>query len=304
MLPAGSIGMLVILVFHPSMYAWTNPGPELGHLMGGFKGFWLNRPFFLLRGVLYVALWILLARRLVTHSRRRDRGEFVGGNGRTSALFTVVFGVTFCLASFDWIMSLEPEWFSTIFGLYNFAGMFVAALALMTLQSIWLRRRGSFLGILNGEHLHDLGKLMMGFSTFWAYIHFSQYMLIWYANLPEETGYYILRREGAWGSLFLLNVAVNWLIPFLVLLPVQAKRSSSVMAKVAALLLIGRWLDLYLMVMPVVSSSQSARVGFWELGLLAGAIGLVPLLMVKGLNAAALVPVNDSRLQQSLHYHS
>jgi hypothetical protein len=201
-------------------------------------------------------------------------------------------------------MSLEPEWFSTIFGLYNFSGMFVAALALMTLQSIWLRRRGGFLGVLSGEHLHDLGKLMMAFTTFWAYIHFSQYMLIWYANVPEETGYYILRSDGAWGSLFLLNVAVNWLVPFLVLLPVQAKRSSSVMAKVAALLLVGRWLDLYLMVMPVVSGGRGPQMGIWEIGLFAGAIGLVSLLMVRGLRSAALVPMNDPRLQQSLHYHS
>jgi uncharacterized membrane protein len=304
MLPVGGIGMLLILVFRPAMYPWTNPGPELSHLMGGFKGLWLNRPFFLLRGVIYLVVWYFLARKLVMHSRKQDDGDHRGGNGRTAALFVVVFGVTFCLASFDWIMSLEPEWFSTIFGLYNFSGMFVAALALMTLQSIWLRRRGGFLGVLSGEHLHDLGKLMMAFTTFWAYIHFSQYMLIWYANVPEETGYYILRSDGAWGSLFLLNVAVNWLVPFLVLLPVQAKRSSSVMAKVAALLLVGRWLDLYLMVMPVVSGGRGPQMGIWEIGLFAGAIGLVSLLMVRGLRSAALVPMNDPRLQQSLHYHS
>lgn len=307
MLPVGAVGMLAVLILRPSMYPWTDPGPELSHFMGGFKGLWLNRPFFLARGVAYLVLWYVLARRLIEHSRKQDRlepGTLLGGQGRNAAVFTVLFGITFCLASFDWIMSLEPAWFSTIFGLYNFSGMFVAALALMTLQAIWLRRRGEFREVLSGEHLHDLGKLMLGFTTFWAYIHFSQYMLIWYSNVPEETGYFILRREGAWDSLFLLNVVVNWAIPFLVLLPVQSKRSTSVMAKVAALLLAGRWLDLYLMVMPAVSGGHGPQIGLFEIGLFVGAIGLVPLLMVRGLRAVPLVPLNDSRLSQSLHYHS
>ncbi len=307
LLPVGSVGLLAVLVFRPNLYAWVNPSAELEHLMVGFKGLWLNRPFFLARAVFYLALWSWLGWSLVRVSRLQDLDPHRKGyreSGRYAALLAATFGLTYCLASFDWIMSLEPEWYSTVFGFYNLAGMFVAVLAMMTLMSVWLRRRGEFRGVLSGEHLHDLGKLLMGFCTVWAYLWFCQYMLIWYSNFPEETGYYLIRREGAWNSVFFLNLAINWILPFLILLPASVKRSSSAMAKIATLLLLGRVVDLYLMIVPSIEGVGGPKFGIYEVGMLAGAIGLIALLMIRGLRGAAIVPQIDLRLQQSLHYHS
>jgi len=164
----------------------------------------------------------------------------------------MVFSVTFTLASVDWIMSLEPMWSSTIFGVYNFAGLFESGLAAIILAALWLERQGPLRGVLTEEHLHDLGKLLFAFSTFWAYIWFSQYMLIWYTNIPEETTYFLRRLHGVWLALFLANVVLNWVVPFAVLLRRDAKRMRRVLGLVAAVVLVGRLLDLYLMIFPSV----------------------------------------------------
>jgi len=303
-LPLGLAGLILVLLFRPSLYPWVNPDASLEPLLHGFKGFWLNRPFFLGRAASYMILWVVLAGAIVKTSRRQDQDgadRHTHRNVRLSALFIVIFAVTCTLASFDWIMSLEPEWYSTIFGVYNFAGIFVSALAVMVLAMVWLQKVGPFRDILTEEHLHDLGKLILAFSTFWAYIWFSQYMLIWYANFPEETGYFVHRQQGAWYSLFLLNFFVNWVIPFFVLLSAKAKRSKGVMVKVAVLLLAGRWLDLYLEIMPSVAG-ESPAFGLAEIGLLAVAVGAFPLLLVRVMRQAPLVPRKDPYFLESLHH--
>ena len=187
-----------------------------------------------------------------------------------------MYAVTFSLASADWIMALEPMWFSTMWGVYNFAGMILAALAVIVLFCVALSAPGRPLqGTFRTEHLHDLGKLLVGFSCFWMYIWFSQYMLIWYSNIPEETSYFVVRTHGAWGPVVVVTLILNWLVPFLVLLPRPAKRSASVMTKVAIVLLVGRWVDLYLMVFPS-TVGESPVFGIWEIATLAcaTAIGL------------------------------
>lgn len=303
-LPFGALGLAIVLLLGSSLYPWT-AWHDTGHSVGGFKQLWLNRPFFLARAAVYVLAWLWLGGKIVQSSRRQDVDGLhahTHSNIRMSSLFLVVFGITFCLASFDWIMSLEPHWFSTIFGVYNFAGMFLTALAVIVLGSVWLQRVGPFRNSFTPEHLHDLGKLIMAFCTFWAYIWFSQYMLIWYANNPEETGYYVLRQHGAWGSLLILNFVVNWAIPFFVLLPRQAKRNASLMVKVSILLLFGRWLDLYMMILPPIASERPP-LGLWEIGLPAGAVGVFVLVFVRALRAAPLIPMKDPFLAESLHHH-
>ena len=207
------------------------------------------------------------------------------------------------MASFDWVMSLEPEWFSTMYGVYHFAGLFLGALAAMTLLVIWLQHVGPLRDVLTHEHLHDLGKLLFGFSTFWMYIWFSEYMLIWYANFPEETGHFIRRQAGAWGPLFVANMCVTWLIPFFVLLPKPVKRSPSMLVKVCCLILVGRWLDLYLLIYPSTVGSESVTFGIWELGMAVGAPGLFMLIFVRRFRSAAPVPIADPMLEASLHHH-
>ena len=154
----------------------------------------------------------------------------------------MVFAASFSVASTDWLMSLDPHWSSTIFAVYVFAGLVQLGLAVTTLMVLILRQRGPFRAVVGESHLHDLGKLLFTFSTFWAYIWLSQYLLIWYGNLPEEVTHYMSRTSPAWIRLFLLNLVVNWVVPFLVLLPRATKRSPAVLAGVCLLILAGRWL--------------------------------------------------------------
>lgn len=299
-LPVGLGVLALVFLARPSLYPWTAHETH-----AGFQRVWLRWPFFLARAVVYMAVWIGFAIAMVRTSRRQDEDGAVSHtrrNVRLSIVFLVLFALTFWLASFDWIMSLEPSWASTIFGIYNFAGMFSSGLALLILLALWLRR-GPLRDFVNPEHLHDLGKLLFAFSTFWMYIWFSQYMLIWYADIGEETSYYVARLHNAWGPLFLSNMLLNWAIPFAALLPRATKRSPRALARVAAVVLAGRLLDVYLMIAP---SAQGTRphVGPNEVGLLLGVAAAVVLAFYRGLRGAAPAPVNDPYLEESLHYHN
>ncbi|MCA9229980.1 MAG: hypothetical protein KDA57_04960 [Planctomycetales bacterium] len=304
LLAPAAIGLGIILAVGREHYAWH----AHGHGDAGtfwFKELWADTSFWLIRAVIYFAVWILLSRALVAVSRSQDQSGSVRlshFNKRLSAFFLVIYAITFSLASFDWLMLLEPMWFSTIWGVYNFAGMVQATLATMIIAGILLRRRGPLQGVFSDDHLHDLGKLLLGFSCFWMYIWFSQYMLIWYTNMPEETSYFIPRAEGAWAPLMVANLVLNWIVPFLVLLPRPCKRSESVMMKVAVVVLVGRWLDLYLMIFPSTVGSPPA-LGIWEvagMGLLVGALGW---LFIRSFTRAEPIPSGDPLLAESLHYH-
>lgn len=299
-LPIGVAGMLLLLVFHPRLYPWAGAGD-----LAGFKHWWLTLPFVRIRALLYVAGWLLFAAAIIRASRRQDADgdlRYTRRNIRLSAAFLVFFAVSFWLASSDWIMSLEPRWYSTIFGFYNFAGLFLSGLALITLALIWLRRHSPLRYIVSSHHLHDMGKLLFAFSTFWAYLWFSQYMLIWYANLPDETVYYLERLHGYWQPLFVLNLALNWVVPFFALLPRSNKQNTGVLVKVCLVVLAGRWLDLYLMIMP--AFSPAPRIGLWELGAAAALLGIFALAFFAALRKASLIPLRDPYLAESLHHHA
>lgn len=175
LLPAGAIGLALVFLAKPSLYPWAAASGSGAEALHGFKHAWLNLPFFLARSAVYLAAWMVLALAIVRTSRRQDDDgdvEHTHRNVRLSAIFIVVFGATFWLASYDWIMSLDPHWYSTIFGVYNFAGLFLAGLAAIILLAIWLERLGPLRHILTERHLLDLGRLLFAFSTFWAYIWF------------------------------------------------------------------------------------------------------------------------------------
>jgi len=214
---------------------------------------------------------------------------------RLSAAFLVVFSLTFWLASADWIMSLEPTWYSTVFGVYNFGGVLLSAQAAVTLLTVWLRQRGPLRNVVTRDQLHDLGTLLLSFSCFWMYIWFCQYMLIWYTNIPEETSHYASRIHGLWAPLFYANIAINWAIPFAVLLPRASKESAGILVKVSLLVLVGRWLDVYLMILPSTSGDAPA-IGLCEIGamgLIVGALGLVFLHALR--KSLQFSPVEPSR---------
>ncbi|MCL4811819.1 MAG: hypothetical protein KJ061_04995 [Vicinamibacteraceae bacterium] len=270
-IPVGAAGLALVFVFAPWLYPWM---AEAGHLTG-FKAVWLSQGFFYVRAAVYVALWLVFAAVLVGRTRQiaiDPSSDDARATRAPATAFLIVFALTFWLASVDWIMSLEPHWYSTIFGVYHFAGAFASTLALLVLALMWLRRQGLASHTITDAHFHDLGTLLFAFSTFWMYIWFSQYMLMWYSNIPEEATYYVRRREGAWLTLFYLNVGLNWVVPFLVLLFRRAKRGR-VLAAVAAIVVAGRALDLYTMIWPAIVAG-GPRVGLCELGPLAAAAGL------------------------------
>lgn len=304
-LPFAAVGILAVLILKPSLYVWTSGLPSDGGATG-FKHAWLSLPFFRMRAIVYILGWLGLVWALLRVSRLQDADgdlRHTRSSARLAAAFLVFFGVTFCLASFDWIMSLEPEWYSTIFGFYNFAGLFASGLAVLALILVYLQRSSPMRSVITQQHLHDLGKLLFGFTTFWAYLWFSQYMLIWYANLPDETVYYIRRLHGFWQPLFVLNLFLNWVVPFFALLPRLNKQRPGVLVRVGIVLLIGRWLDLYLMIMPSFAGGKP-QIGVWEIGMAAGLTGVFVLGLLAALRKAPLVPVRDPYLAESLHYHA
>lgn len=304
-LKAGALLLALVLLGHPKLYPWVGKVWEDPEGTLWFKRAWLSQPFFLARSAVYLLTWLAFASAIIRTSRRQDENgeiELTRKNARLSAAFLVAFGLTFCLASFDWVMSLEPMWFSTIFGVYNFAGVLNSGLAVLIILAVWLKGLGPLNRTLTEQHLLDLGRLLFAFCTFWMYIWFSQYMLIWYANIPEETAYFVRRVGGPWGVLFLLNMLVNWAVPFLALLPRASKQNPRILVTVAWVVVAGRFLDLYLMIVPPLLGSQPA-LGVWEAGIWLGALGLTALIVFRALGRASLVPLGDPYLAESLRYH-
>ena len=186
-------------------------------------------------------------------------------------------------------MRVIPGWTSTIFAVYWFAGVLAGGTAAIVLASILLAERGYLAGVLDEDRLHDYGKLLFAFTTFWAYIWLSQYLLIWYGNVPEETTYYVSRTSDRWIALFLLNLALNWVVPFVVLIRRDAKRSAAVLKWIAIVVLAGRWLDLYVTVMPEMIPSPSVRP--LDVVILCGYGAALFLIAARALADAPLVPI-------------
>jgi hypothetical protein len=297
-LPVAALGLGVVLLARPALFPSAGEGataPPLRHV-------WFSRPFFLARAAAFLACWLTLGLALVIASRRQDRDADPAHSRtgvRLSAAFLVVFAVTFWLASQDWLMSLDGAWSSTIFAVYQFGGLFLGGLAGLALLAACLRWLGPFRHVFVGDHVHDLGKMLFGFSCFWGYLWFCQYMLTWYVNNPEEAVWYTRRLHAGWAPLFYLNLALNWAVPFVVLLSRAAKRRVGVLAAVSLVILAGRWLDLYLQVVPPSGGAPLAGAP-WEIGLAAGAAGLFGLVFLVALGRAAVVPVGDPFLAESL----
>ncbi len=303
LLPIGGLLMLGLLFIQLPRYRWH----VHGHGDPGtfwFKEYWLSSSFFSIRAMTYIALWIAFSSRLISLSRSQDR-TLVVSSGRvgtaTSAVFLAVFAVSFSLASVDWIMSLEPLWFSTIWGVYHFSGMFQSVLAAMVIAGVLLRRSGPLRGTFRDEHLHDLGKLLLGFSCFWMYIWFCQYMLIWYSNNPEETVYFASRLQGGWGPIVISSLVLNWVIPFFVLLPRANKRNEKIMVRVAWIVLIGRWIDLSVMIYPPVVGNAPA-LGIPEVAGIVAGVSVAFWGVSLAFRRANPVPLRDPYLEESLHY--
>jgi hypothetical protein len=278
-------GLALVLCFGiPSLYEWSHAAAVEHDALLAFKAPFLNTSGFVLRTAVIFAAWIAASRLLLRRSRE-GRHSKRGPLLRAAALFMAVFAVGFSVASVDWLESLDPRWFSTIFALYGLAGIGVSGIAVAILLVVLLRRAGA-LG--EGRHealLDDLGKVALALSLFWAYIWYCQYMLIWYTNMPEETGWYALRMRGHWQSLAPACLLLNWAIPFLVLMIRRVRRSETALIRIAVVMLLGHALDLYVVVAPAIHP-EDPLIGPWELGPIVACLALGALFLVRALGRA------------------
>ncbi|TPE42569.1 quinol:cytochrome C oxidoreductase [Pontibacter mangrovi] len=312
-LPIGGIVMLLVFLFGGhDIFHWTHEylydvnDPRYDPIIAGKSGY-LNTVFFLIRMVVYFGLWILFTKWLRNQSLSEDLNggtSYYHKSIRISAMFLVVFGITSSTSAWDWVLSIDTHWFSTMFGWYVFASWWVSGLAAITLTVIILKQNG-YLKMVNANHIHDLGKFVFAFSIFWTYIWFSQFLLYWYANIPEESIYFIDRlggNEGHFAWIFFFNLVINFVFPFLVLMTRDAKRQMIMLKIVTIAILIGHWFDFYLMMMPGTLRTD-AGIGFIEIGTTLVFLGVFLLTFTKGLAKASLVPVNHPFLEESVHHH-
>lgn len=268
------------------------------------KSSFLNKPFFLGREVFFLLIYSLFALSFTKLSANEDLEGGLNSykkSFRNACIFLVIFGFTTPIWAFDTIMSLEAHWFSTMFGWYNFAAMWVSGMSAITLTIILLRKAG-YMSWLNHSHLHDLGKFMFAFSIFWTYVWFSQFLLIWYANMSEETVYFWHRWRDGYKFWFWLNIAMNFASPVLILMSRDNKRKESILLFVSIFLLCGHWLDYYMMIMPGTVGAHFTF-GITEIGIAAGFVGLFVYFMLSKLSERPLIAKNHPFLQESLHHH-
>jgi hypothetical protein len=283
------------------LYPWTDAESLNDPIIAGKAG-WLNVPFFALRVVLCIGLWSTAYRIFVGGSIRQDQDRDPRFNIRArrfAPLFMAIFGITITVAAFDWISSLEPKWYSDIFGVYIFAGTFLAGLAATTLALLYLKSRGRLTAV-RPDHMYKLGGFLFAFTVFWSYIGFAQYLLMWYANMPEEVFWYQKRLHGAWGPLLIALAVFHFFVPFFILIPREAKKNSNFLLSTAALLLAAHWLDLYWMIFPALGSSPLFGWQEFSFGLLFLSAGL--LWVRRAMSRGADMPVGDPFLVEGLEF--
>jgi len=253
-LPVPLAAIFVVLVFGlATLYPWARSAAVEASPLLQTKRAWLNPPLFLARAVVIAVVWLVLVAALrgaLDNLIRRPSPEGKRRLVRASLVFLPVFALTLSLAAWDWGMSLEPEWYSTMYGVLVFAGSFQGGIAAVAALAVLLDRRGELDAPLGDGARHDLGKLLFAFSVFWGYVWFCQYLLIWYANVPEETGHYMARFSGGWSTLYWLVPVLCFVVPFVSQMSQPAKRDATHLYHAALAVLFGRWLEVYLLVAP------------------------------------------------------
>ena len=265
---------------------------------------YLNVPYFFIRLIIFFGLWIFLTRLLrriaLTERPEADGTRFYNRSEFYSKVYIFVLAVTFSLATFDLIMSIDVHWFSTIFAVKNFVSGFYHSIALVLLIVILLNKNGYLEG-LNNDHLRDFAKYLLILGIIWAYLWFVQYLLIWFANIPEETIYFVTRTEGSWRVLFFSDIILNFGIPFLLLFSGKLTKSRSVLMVICVVLLVGLWIDLYIQIMP--GSVGERHLGFVEFGSFLGFLALFTFIVSKGLSRFPLIQANHPYLKESINHH-
>jgi len=296
--------ILVLSVLHMNhLFVWMDSEVvEHDHLLQGKKGY-LNPTFFLIRAAIFLGGWIFyrqISRKLsLAQDESNDNSNFKK-NFKWSAAFLVFYLISESVISWDWIMSLDPHWFSTLFGWYVFASMFVSGITTIAMVTIYLKSKG-YLEVVNNSHIHDLAKFMFGISIFWTYLWFSQFMLIWYANIPEEVTYYVYRIEH-YKLPFFGMLVLNFIFPLLVLMNSDYKRINWFVIMTGLVILFGHYLDVYNMVMPATVGDQYGF-GLPEIGGILFFAGLFIYVVFTTLTKEELVPKRNPFIEESRQFH-
>ena len=315
-IPIGVITFVILmcLVFggHTAIYEWLDKDAvSKDVILNGKKGF-LNPSFFTIYAVLTIGLWTVLGKKMRDLSRSLDDHpltsieegkKYIFKNTVWAAVYIVWFALTVAsVTPWLWLMSINAHWFSTMYSWYTFASTFVAGVALMTIFVIYLKNRG-YLEYVNQEHLHDLAKFQFAFSIFWTYLWFDQFMLIWYANISEETIYFKSRFEGAYQGVFYLNFVINFVAPLLILMKRGSKRNWGTVTFMSVLLIFGHWLDFFQMVFPKHYPDQ-VPLNLYDFGIALGFVGLIMWQTARVLGKFPMLAKNHPFVKESIIHHT
>jgi hypothetical protein len=307
-LPIVALFFIPVLLRLPVIFEWARPEAVNNAVIQAKAGY-LNQGFFIVRAVFYFAFWMLLMVLLNRWSAEQDRGEAttpadsvrfraVSGPGLLFLVLTVTF------ASVDWIMSLDPEWFSTIFGLLTIAGWGLTSFALTIVVLAMIQGSGGTTEILKPRHFHDLGKLMLAFVMLWAYLSFSQFLIIWSGNLPEEIPWYVKRTTGSWGYIAIALVVGHFMLPFLLLLSQDLKKRGKLLSRVAVFIIGMRLVDLIWLVEPEFRPGTSFPIHWLDITVPIGLLGIWLFLFTRNLRSRALLPVNDPYFKEAFAHEA
>jgi hypothetical protein len=286
------------------VYHWTHLDVVANDEILSHKSPYLNQTFFTIRIIGYFIIWYLFYFIITKTSQKQDLTKDQGltkKNIKNSAIFIPFFAITVTFASIDWMMSLEPHWFSTIFGVYYFSGTFLSALAIITFFIVYLNEKGIFGKNVVSDHYYSFGALLYGFVNFWAYIAFSQFMLIWYANLPEETFWFLNRWEGSWLIFSLIFIVIHFFVPFFALVSQPSKTNGARLKFMSIWLLVAHFMDMYFLVMPTFSP-DGVSIGWIELGFFLLAFGIIFLVFSFKAKTVNLLPIGDPKLKRGLDF--
>jgi hypothetical protein len=307
-IPFTAIFFLLLCFGINDIYHWSNKeavalDPVLQH-----KSAFMNSSFFFIRMIIYFVLWIIFIRILRRISLKEDQYNpedmkgilyLFGKSELYSKIFIFILAISFSMAVFDWMMSIDVHWYSTIFALKNLIAAFLHGVSVMTLIIFILSKLGYF-PFLNKFHLHDFARYIFMLSIVWGYFWFAQFMIIWYGNIPEETAYFFVRWQNGWKTLFFLEIGLNWAIPFLLLLPVKTSRNITVIVIVIILLIIGQYIELFVQVIP--GTTGILKFGWIAAGLFFGYAGLFALVVAISISRAKIFPINHPYLEESLNH--
>jgi hypothetical protein len=306
-MPVGAVTLVIVFVASSlhwnHIYHWMDADAVAADALLQKKEPYLNLPFWWIRAIVIMGVWIMFT---FIYRKKSLQEDLEGGTTIykksmvTSALFLVFFGYTSVVVAWDWLMSIDAHWFSTLYGWYVFSGMWIQGMIMVFLLTNYLMKNG-YLKEVNASHIHDLGKFIFAISFLWTYLFFSQFMLIWYSDIPEEVVYYIPRIDdytwSFWGM-----VLVNFLVPMLMLMSKTTKRNRNILMYVSVIIFLGHWMDTYFLITPGAMKDQG-QVGIVEMGMMLGYLGMFLYVVFNQLTKAPLVVKNHPMLDESTHHH-